>query len=239
MTMTHLIPRTHAATTLSPRRRAAALGIMLALGGASLLGCATISPVKSTAAGEVHNEGVRYVFANIERMPDRNNMVATFNAQIQTYCRTIGRTCASFDRNPADSSTLEELLASGRASPAFNDSVRALFRPLQEGGSFRTVDRALAVAERNGRAGLHSIEREHFANIASIARSSARLWAPVADGGQGGGGVRFQPGTARKDIDWKEVAAADAEGCLATLPIGCVEGAIVASLIDIAIQLTR
>jgi hypothetical protein len=201
-----------------------------------LMSCVTPRAVDRASAGEVHNAGIRYVFARLTRLPSRDEASSVFNPLIQQYCESIRRRCVSLDGITPSGGNVERLLSTQRSSETFKDGVRSLFRALDGAADFAALDRSTSAVEREFSGRLEGVERERFSNLVSIARSSARLWAPISQGGLGGGGIRDSSGTAMRDIDWEEVAKADAEGCLVTIEVGCIEGAILFSAINIIAQ---
>jgi hypothetical protein len=84
--------------------------------------------------------------------------------------------------------------------------------------------------EKSGIRKLRGRELLFFAGLCSLARHSARLWAPVKEGGEGTGTGTGQA----KEIDWGEVFAADCIGFAASGGNPVV--AIAFSIADIIVQ---
>lgn len=189
--------------------------------------------------GEQHNDGVRYVLEHMESIPPRAELPGRITSLTREYCASIGRQCAASVPYPSFPLDAERVIAASPGSEEFKRSLRALFEAGRSAPNLQAYLGATGVIERNAAARLASPERERFSDIASIARSSARLWAPTSEGGRNGGGTKLPPtgGAAQQDIDWNAVAEADAMGCLVTIEIGCFEGAVAFSAANIIGQL--
>jgi hypothetical protein len=192
-------------------------------------------------AGVLHDNGVRYVLEHLDTIPPQAQLPVRVANLVREYCQTIGRKCSASVANPSFPLDAERIAVS-QGSDDFKRITRTLFLAGRSAPNLRAFTTSVDAVEREARTRLNSTEREHFASIASIARSSATYWAPKSQGGRDGAGTRLPyagntGSTVKVTIDWVEVAEADWEGCVQTIEFGCVDGAILFSVADILKQL--
>lgn len=200
-------------------------------------GCASAGHTGQVSQGELHNDGVRYVLERLERTSPQPD-VSRIAGLTREYCATIGRQCPASLRVPSFPIDSDPLVESANVSAGFKSNVRALFRA-GRGATLSGFVRMADSIERQAMVSLAPSEREQFSSVVSVARESARLWAPTSEGGRGGGGTRLPPGgTVQAKINWQEVYEADAAGCVLSMPL-CLDGAIVFSAADIAWQIAH
>lgn len=209
-----------------------------------LAGCEpVVSPDPPSNAGQLHDDGVRYVLERLDSInqPGLPTRVVQLSHE---YCggmrAATGRQCSNQARYPAFPLDAEAVVDAAAGSAPFKVHLRTLFRTGRTAPTLPVFVSAVDALERSADRELRGAERERFSDVASIARSSATFWAPQSQGGRNGGGTKLPSGgAALKTIDWKEVYEADALGCLVTIEIGCVEGAVAFSVADIIKQLAE
>jgi len=110
--------------------------------------------------------------------------------------------------------------------------------------SLRRFEQTLKNLESSYKRSLNATDAAVLSSLVSVGRSSGMFWASQAEGGLGG--VRYIPDQSpdhqEAKIDWNEVVAVDAMGCLAgaeAVFVGCAAGAILYSSLNIADQLNR
>ena len=206
----------------------------------SLAACTSTTGRGGSNAGEAHNDGVRYALNRMRQLPSAEQGPAEAVRLTREYCASRGIECGNVPMPPASVDALA-VVRGMAGSPTLKENAVAVIGALRGARTLREFEARATRIQREADGALASGERERFADFVDIARSSAGLWAPVEQGGRGGRGTTLPatPGSARKDIDWKEVAAADAAGCLAGIefgPPGCLAGAIAFSIADIIHQ---
>jgi hypothetical protein len=207
----------------------------------SLVGCASTTGHGGSNAEEAHTNGVRYALNQLRQLPTAEQSPPEAVRLTREYCASIAMDCGNVPMPPSRVDALVVVRGMVGSSTLKEHAVE-LLGALRGAPTLREFEARATRIERKADRFLASEERERFADFAAIARGSARLWAPVGQGGRGGRGITLPAttGSARKDINWKEVAAADAAGCLAGIefgPPGCVAGAIAFSVADIIHQL--
>lgn len=225
--------------TSTGARKAKRVALFLASG--ALTACTSIGGVSPESIGERHNQGVGYVLGNLRTLPPRNQLLGRVTELTLENCRITRRRChlpastpATFNGRPTD---VGQYIVGLSGSRAYKTSLTELFGISPGAVDLAGFERSLSGIEARAAAQLRGAEHTNFIQVAGVARSSARLWAPVEQGGRDGGGITFPPTSgARPKINWQEVYEADAAGCLASLPF-CLDGAILASAADIAWQL--
>lgn len=214
------------------RRRGLQRNLACALAPIFLLtSCTTNGRVSTSSAGQLHNDGVQYVLARLEPNASGDRMRSRIATLTSDYCRTIRRTCTAPISVPSLPPSTDQIVESASGTGAFKARLRSLFGTLRGARTLREFERSIAAYESPA-AGLNRAESLRFADIVSVARFSARYWAPTAEGGLGGG---TRPGGGGGGIaartDWVLVAAADIAGCTENL-LNCVEAAIIYSVAE-------
>ncbi len=190
------------------------------------------------ATGETHNQGVIYVLEHLKTVPPRSELNAKVLSLTRKYCESAGLDCPGKIAIPQFPLQDDLIVTASGGSAALRKEYRSLITTIRAAKDIPTLEIALKTLEQQADAVLKRPERKRFADAVLIAISSARLWAPVALGGRGGGHIKLPPGGKPVDgIDWNEVAEVDMEGCIEFFLEGCVEGAVAFSTIDILIQL--
>jgi hypothetical protein len=190
-------------------------------------------------AAAMHEAGVRYVLEHLGSTP-RDRMAARVRQLTTEYC-TKAHCSPSGLRAPSARLSEEAMIEEVRGSAALKAEARRFAAAVRAARNVTEVRSASLASVAHARKRLGALEFRRFSRSVEIGVSSAALWAPRKLGGRGGGGITFPAGgsSAQMDIDWHEVGEADTMGCLATIEIGCIDGAIVASAANIAWQLIR
>lgn len=182
--------------------------------------------------GEAHNAGVRWVIKNHTWDPKEAHEQALTKIEKLTgqYFGAVGfvsRDRRLLERHPDTKSMIEVLEKKGTLTTKGAQTVSKLFVTIQKKIPLRTLLAEIEQEEHAAVGNLAGHDLIFFQVLATIARHSAKLWAPVEQGGEGfPHGVSGVPSM---EIDWKEVLFADAVAGLggADLP-----GAVFASLGD-------
>jgi hypothetical protein len=222
-----------------------------AQGGISIDNLSRLGPVLD--AGELHNQGVKYVLQHLNSLPAPKEVNSVILGLTRQYCASIGQDCSwltvptELPRDP------QQLINHLKGSQALRNRAQAVFSLIRIRGQEPRNARSLARFEQklnhlepSYQRPLNARDSAALSSLISVAGASGRFWASTAEGGLGGG--RYVPDPtpgAEAEIDWEEVAAADAAGCIAGAaavsftifsPAGCAIGAVAFSAIDIANQ---
>lgn len=180
--------------------------------------------------GELHNAGVRYVVARLQPgLPDADAKRVIWDGSTD-WCRDTGHfPCPGPERGWPFPPDPERAVASTTGSPAFKAKLGALLRGMAQAENVDAVNSAVAEAMAMPGEPLNDAEAKRLADVASVARASARMWAPVSLGGEGGVKGPISESPAAKAIDWGDVALADAIGCALGWETGCLAAGIISS----------
>ena len=203
--------------------------VLAALAGPLTPACAS--------TGQQHNQGVAFVLDHMKAVPPKSELDADVVKLTLKFCRKSGLDCG---RPVLPEFPLQAplLIGSIEGSAQFKIECRALVSTVRAAKDVPSLEVSLAALEQQAATVLDAREKKRFSDAVSIASASARLWAPVALGGRGGGKIIIPPGgKPPSDIDWREVAVADAIGCAIFFEIGCIPGAVALSVADIVHQL--
>jgi hypothetical protein len=208
-------------------------------------GCVSGGQLWLFSPGELHNDGVRYVLERLKKVPKKKELQSSVTNLVAEYCTTIGMRCSVLVPVPSFPLNMTRIINSSAGSRELKSKLRSLFQAIPKARNIPDLEASLTRIEREASGTLSRPESEHFSNVVSIARSSARLWAPVDQGGRNGASIvlpaRVSTGSGggpALKINWAEVAAADAFGCAVSGPF-CVAGAILYSVADILLQLSN
>jgi hypothetical protein len=205
-------------------------------------------------AGELHNEGVRFVLEHLSSLPRPEEVKGAILELTHEYCASIGQDCSWLRapaRLPRDPQPLIDRLQGSRALRRRAEAVFAVVeiraqRP-RNARSLRQFHRTLDTLETSYQRPLNATDSARLSNLVSVAHGSGSLWASRAEDGMQG--VDYldlgpdRPGF--RAIDWGQVVIADLEGCIAGMeavpfpPLeldACIAGAILYSTIEVVQQ---
>jgi hypothetical protein len=185
--------------------------------------------------GEAHNAGVRYVLRNVKIDPKKKPDQAAIKKLATEYFGVFGitgrRTPFRFQRHPDTKAVVKSIQKKGIVTHLGAEAVSTLLATLQKK---LPLPKLLAEIERQEHAvtgKLRGSDLLFFQGMAAVARHSAKLWAPVSEGGEDFGHVGTGA-TMKKPIDWHEVVHVDCAFAWLGIKI-----AVAASVIDIIIQI--
>lgn len=170
--------------------------------------------------GEAHNAAVRHVLGQIKLRKNREPDWERVEQLVVEYFDAVGLKGARtrrFRRPPDPEEVVESIVSKGKVTKAGARYVSALLTTFEKG---LPLPRLLGEVERQERAAARALRGRDllfFQALASIGRHSARLWAPVAEGGEDFG--HTGTGVAGK-IDWGEAAGVDLICAAFSTPIG-------------------
>ncbi len=194
------------------------------------------SHLHKKSPGELHNEGMKFILERIKVMPkpgDRKRLVISL---ANRYLESIGEAPVKMD-SPNPPRNYDEAI-SGIRNINGSDTLKSAFKSVlkleRRNPKLAALDRALVKLERETAPRLKGDELDRFSHAVSIARASARFWAPSEQGGVNGmkyfhpkGGFNPPP---------VEFPIADSAGCMfcseQTGLVGCVFCGLVCSAID-------
>jgi hypothetical protein len=208
---------------------------------------------RSNNAGEMHNEGVKFVLEHLTGLPRREDVNAVALAMTQDYCASIDQDChwlkapAKLPRDP------QILIYRLQGSRPLRDRAKSVFdivaimdqRP-RNARSLRRFERTLNHLESSYRRPLNATDSVKLSNLVSVGGSSGKFWASRREGGlEGISNFAEAPAV---QIDWVAIVVADIEGCIwgmETVPVpipevetgACIAGAILFSSIEAINQL--
>jgi hypothetical protein len=195
---------------------------------------------EAKSAGEMHNEGVQFVLQHLKQVPSRQELRSTINGLASEWCATAHLQCSQVSVPPKLPLSTEAALAFVNGSPELKRDLGSVLDLFTSGGdttSLQQLEQSLDQIEKASLEKLSPAERPILSEAISVATSSAKFWAPKAEGGLDGRSF-LQPSGGRPvafKIPWKKIAGSDLEGCISCFfgggAHGCIACAVVFSVV--------
>ncbi len=186
----------------------------------------------STDIGEVHNAGVRYVLEGMRPGLSDAEAQRIIIDRGTDYCRDTGKCPWRWppDRGPRwpYPTTTDAIVQASDGSPSWKMRLDQMLRAMEKAETLETFNAAADRALAAGGEPLTAEESRRLADAVAIGKASARMWAPVAMGGEGGFSGPWTEDAAAK-IDWGDIAVADLVGCALGWETGCIGAGLISS----------
>lgn len=185
--------------------------------------------------GEVHNQSVNFILREMQRDTKNKPTEKFVRKHVTDYFGSVGVTCEKIPRykNTLNvNKTLEGMKKNGVITNDCFEDIIELFNIIQKNEPLSKVLVEIDMQEHAAAKKLHGPDLLHYQGLNAVIRHSAKLWAPVNEGGEDLGHKLL--GVTKK-VNWGEVACAD--GC--GFEEGGIVGAVLFSVINIRIQVGK
>jgi hypothetical protein len=186
--------------------------------------------------GMAHNAAIRHVFGQIELNSRNKPDLATISKLVHNYFKAVGVVTIPKNTLINSKSDVVKAIKSVRKHTETDEGALAISSLFDVFENKPILSQLLARIEEQEHAATSKLKGHDllfFQGMASTARHSAILWAPIEEGGEDA--AHNGTGDIQNTINWDEVAKWDLCGLMAGGP----EAGAMASIADIVIQLAE